>query len=1463
MGLKIVISSSRIAKEKDAVIEKLRELDETRAILGDSPKIIESIYDCEKKATVFGIQPKQDEINELIIPECDWFILIAPIRHVGEITAQEFKFAYNAVKGGKGLVISLFHCINPFGVSDEKYQEALLEHGCLKRDTDVDLKKLLLDIQNAHRQNSKHYVVDYKYTSDFSSLRDYVGSEFLKLVKENKFRTLRIEGLSIKGSNVKAEDLYFDKNRASVCNGFNEGLYLEREAVDGKLKNLINRGSRIIAVTGLPGSGKTRAVYEYITHTLADKNVILMNRNNLCNIIELMKQQANNGEEHFYFVVDQVCDLFMPPYIEKNDIIFFFENVLYNHKNYVFIFTSTSSAYDSFLNNCQPVKELFDRNDKLCVRLEIQPIGKSQDDLEFVNRLKQHYPKIGSGKTVADYIPGLNGYVEKIIERLTEVKDEPLSSYIKLFLKACQLVSVFRYTSPLCLVVMLMYQRYRGKVTEEDFSDNVMKCIYYLRENNAVWISSNELYENSFLYQISQIYDSESMETIVPPDITFSVNELVWNALLERESGPDVKKRLFYRWNESNDVVAAVTWFFNTFPTIMTLRRVVARLPETDNYTACMQKCVDLVIKQKIRQFKGKKEITNIYSLLIGRAHDRKTVDSLIKEMQKQGLQPDETTIGEMIRFSQLRKKKSDTQEDIFTQEEIEDFQKMNNIADNIYSVSRKLECFISDFTEAMKFLKQDGIEQIFARYMSVGSLFTIDYLSLKNIYENLAKLCITADDINMLVQYANNRYEVALQLIESEINYDDIIDIIKVNVRCIFDVGDDLLNSICDITAAKAMLKEYVERLFLLSYSVVYRLIEKVSHNKHLKELLQTYLEEGKGVWSGIKANNRDIVYVGLVRTSKDFATSYAFYNAWKKKDGYHNPQMFSMCLLNCQQHEYKEAVQAFRKLEEDMGADNVSIILYNNLLQISPSLDDAMLFVKNLKFADDYTLSILLGKIKGKKRFVSAYELINMPIFAGVRCSIHAMALLYELAESKEQEQYLDKLIDRDLQENDAIELKEQIATSYQINSMLMRKRYRSLNEAFDLLENYRNRFKETATNGEKMIPDYYSTLLGKIAWWENLKEREDAFEKWDRLIEADWNMIEADEFFYSSLYRYRKLHTLIDDNGEVSAKFRQDIESVDVTKAYIFGNIMSTMQFEKIEFESIWKMYLYYREEFMKRKMEKALRPYPSMFDTLSKAAKGNKEWEKLVEAEKTHFGFDKSNIPPDNSILIHEKLKKVKDVKDVLEMLKGEISSGYLLSCVLNACMNKIAECMNADCMKGKNKLRADCYAEVHKFLDNHPVIYNSFTTLTYVSLLKLATTFEKKQEWLSKLEKQDEWSYKYNEVLCGTVATDFVIANNDIITTRRYFDFWLDIYTDLGLSLDDNFKTLGIYLRIEIENAREGYLKRALEVLHLFVRHKRLVLNDTLKKCSWPELSKKLKDVFPECATTIDKVKIQL
>lgn len=1471
MGLKIVISSSRFADEKKAVIEELEQRDNALAMLGNSSKRIEYIYDCEKESTVFGKLPKQDVINRYVISGCDWFILLAPIGHVGDKTAGEARAAYEAVMQDKGPVFSLFYCRNPFGTSDAvAYREALERHNCPKRDTDVALPALQQLIKDLYGQESEHYMAEYEYTEHYSSLAHSVSAQFDMLIQENAFRAFRIEGLAVKGGEAEARDLYYDPNRALEVNGFNKSLYRRRSGVDERLAALVSGGSRMVAVTGLPGSGKSRAVYEYVTHQLAHENVILMNRGNLNDVIGRMKLAADlkarkphlsagqGTQQRLYLVADQVRDLFEGAGIPAQDIVFFFGQVL-GHKNYTFICTSIGSAYDSFLLACPGVKNLFDSNVHLCAKLEIPPIGKGEEDTNFVNWLRLHYEKTKGGKTVADYIPRLNDYVEHIIRQLTDIGDPVQGLYVSHFLRACQLISVFRYSLPLCLVVMLVRQRCKD-TPQMEFTGHIRRCIDYLEKNNAVWIS-RAINDNLFNYDLIQTYDDEKMKTIVPPDITFTVNELVWEELLLRDAALETGKRQFYCWNDPCETVNAVSWFFATFPTVRTLVRIVPRIPQTDCYRACINACMERV-EEWIEQFApdslsdaDREDMTNLYNLMIGRAEDRWTVDRLVDDMKDRGLQPNESTVGEMIRFSKAG-------QEAYTQHDIEDFQAENGISDNIYSVWRKLEYFTGTFAGAMAFLQQDAVVHTVDRTRTVGDLFGIDYFSLRRIYGTLARMCATEDDIHALVRYADDRYRVALRLADAENDDRTLRNIIRKDLVRLFEVDKNTLNGIRDADAAKALLKSYVDRLFQLNSSVLYALIERASHNRPMQELLQACLEEGKGVWASLKANNREMAYVGLVQTSKDFATSYAFYKAWKGGSGRHNPQMFAICLENCQRHEYKEAVQAFCRLEEEMGGpDRVSLILYNQMLKISPSLDDAMVFVKKLKSVDDYTLSNLLGIIDeakddagnlNPKRFVFAYELINMPLFARLRCDIHVMAMMYKMAGSRKHERYLYHLIDHDLPENEAVGLKKLIAASRQINSILIRKRYRSLEVAFKLLEVYRKKHLAAMAHGEKMAQDCYSALCGKIASCKDPDKRNEAFKRWDALIEADRDVLEIDEFFYATLYRFRKPHALIDGKGEVSAEFRRDMESVRVTKWYIFGNIMSTMQTVGFGFEQIWKMYVYYRDTFVAGKKEKGLYPSWYMYKKLDGAAAGNAEWQERVNTEKDRFGFGRQHVHADSSIFIHRKLKTARTYRAVLQMLKDEIESGYLMPCVLNTAMGCIIKLMKC---AGEEQQQA-CYAAVLDFLHRNGLIPGALTSLTYSRLLMLAPGFGEKQEWLFPQGEEP-----MHEVYLGTVATDFTIGSSDIGITRRYFDLWLGIYKDVGLLLDSNFDTLGVYLRIEMENERDGYLERVLEVLRLFVRHRHPLSGRTFRNRLWTELSEKLLAAFPDCAAIVDKVVI--
>lgn len=1459
MGLKIVLSSSRRLDEKNKVIEKLKLMDKALSMLGNQGKRIEYIYDCETASTVFGLMPKQTEINNCLIPKCDWLILLAPLKHVGDKTAGELVAAYKTMKNGANLVINVFACSDPLGAkNEEEYQQKLVENDCVKADSDVYLEQLLQLLRDSYEQIDEHYVVDYRYDSDCSSLVNKVSEQFDLLVLENRFPVFRVDGMSIPGHAVKAKELYYDENRAAEENGFNEKLYYQRESVDVALQNKITEGGRIVMITGMPGAGKTRAVYEFVRHRIPNEKVILLNYGNVHDLIRRFKTDVDynvadgSGEmrktlDRIYIIADQVRDVFEMAGMESSEILDFFQRLL-KHKNIVFIGTSIKSAYDNFKNNNSKVRDLLMANDNLCQELEIKPIGKSQADAKFVAWLRMHF-KYSSGETVGDYIPRLNDYVEKIVNRLVSQKDTELHHFVKNFLRACQLVSTFRYSSPLCLVVMLVRKKYE-QMSADIFSKNLLACIKYLQDNNAV-LFSHELNGNMINYSADSIYDGEKLYSIVPVNINFAFNELVWEELLVREKTVPIAERLLYDWTNFFEAKNAILSFYETFPTATSLRRMVARLPQTEIYNECLEECRKIAKENlSVLMEEDKEEMGFFYNLLIGRAESRRGVRMLIREMRENGLPVNESTMGELIRFAK-------NHPNSYTPEEIEDFQVENSISDSLYSISRKLEYFTDTFDEAYAFVSQGAVDAVLAKVRSVNGLFVSDMMSLQRIYGILAKLCANAEHIRLLIDFANGRYAWAQSLVDEVRNYDAALDVLEFGASTIFDDVLARLDSIDNLVEGKAMLNEYVDRLFSLTNAAVVFMLGKSVHDTPMLKLIQSYLESGEGVWASVKANRREVVYVGLIQKSEDFSTAYAFYQSWREPVGEHNARMLAMCLELTKKHEYKFAVKAFNSFEKEMGGSaKISLILYNQILKASPTIDDASVYIKRLPYVDDYTLSNLLRivdnykiKVQGSseghkrpspKRFLYAYEVVNMPKLKNYRCDIHVIALLFKMAVSLQQEEYVWKIIRNEKSENDSVGMKRMVEASDEINTMLIKKPYRSIDDAFAIVESVRR----LAGDG-KMAPDCVAALCGKIADCKDEDERSAAFRRWDNFV-SEWNdLIEKDEFFYSALYRFRKLDALFDETGEVSEVFRNDIEGVKATQSRTFGNILQTLYNRQMGCEKMWKFYCYYRQWYEKNSSYKTLAPFRNFFIFLKKAAENNKELlETIGQEEKQLWGPSKAE--DSNSIFLHTRFEKGSSA-DIIAMLKAEIEGGYLMPAVLNSALERLAK---TDCSP------QEAYLAVMELLREYPDIEDVFTPITRSVLICLASDFEEKKRWL-----YPEGEEPVIEKLLGVVSTDKVIAANDITITRRYFDLWKNIHDDLGFDSDGNFQTLSGYLRAEIENKHDGYLERVRMVVKIYVDHGRPIWWNTFKVVPWSQICADLIKAYPDERHVWEKVEI--
>lgn len=183
----------------------------------------------------------------------DWFICLIPERIVGVGTWEELKLILEAHKKGMPVVISVFR---PKEFPEETEKDIKVPEGYVTFDYISKQTTTILG------NNKPQYWVTYEY-GNREDLKVQLHNEFVNLYYKDKvFRQQRLIGLAKLGCEIKAKELYFDEKRADVTNGFIEDKYFPRCSVDGKLQKAIMEQRKFIILSGAPGSGKTRALYQ-------------------------------------------------------------------------------------------------------------------------------------------------------------------------------------------------------------------------------------------------------------------------------------------------------------------------------------------------------------------------------------------------------------------------------------------------------------------------------------------------------------------------------------------------------------------------------------------------------------------------------------------------------------------------------------------------------------------------------------------------------------------------------------------------------------------------------------------------------------------------------------------------------------------------------------------------------------------------------------------------------------------------------------------------------------------------------------------------------------------------------------------------------------------------------------------------------------------------------------------------
>lgn len=354
--------------------------------------------------------------------------------------------------------------------------------------------------------------------------------------------------------------------------------------------------------------------------------------------------------------------------------------------------SSISSSYNVFLDNFGTLKNWF-KDSAIISEINIPIISKDKDKENIRTWLNNNFPT-QKGETIGDYIPGLNNYVEQIVENLYEKTEErSFGTYISSFFKASQVNSLFRRTSPLFIPIMIMQKEYEEE-TKIQFKQNCTTCINYLIDKNCIWVrdgnTSIRLSEKVFDFEEINEYDEEEMLSIIPVRYTYSLNELVWEAILKKEEERRLadKEELFsYCIDNEDDVKIAIKAFYNTFPTANSLQRILPRIPSGPNQERCREvawKYVHGKIKNFAKQTPDSESVKLTYSMLLGRAGNWKEVQNLLQEMTDSNVELNGNTIGELYRFAH------NYSSDRTVLSFIENLQKKHDIPDSLYVLFRK-----------------------------------------------------------------------------------------------------------------------------------------------------------------------------------------------------------------------------------------------------------------------------------------------------------------------------------------------------------------------------------------------------------------------------------------------------------------------------------------------------------------------------------------------------------------------------------------------------------------------------------------------------------------------------------------------------------------------------------------------------------------------------------------------------
>ena len=1361
MGLRIVVSSAVTLPEKTQVIEQLKKMQQQNKIS------IDWIYDCAEKATLFSGgdmgSAKQIEINTDVIMQAHWFICLATDATVGEKTAEELKLAAAALRDGAHLVITVMH-------DGDRQAPHPIPQG------KVLVAEMMREASAILGIAEEQYFCHYHANDDFSALQQALELEFDKLQAEHRFYNHHIDCYTLFGREVTAEQLYFDANRAQPEYGFRPDFYIPRRSVDDKLLDIVEKKQHsFLFLNGRPGSGKTRAVYELLHRELADERVVIMRRENASDIANALLVSMNNTSKviqidrnfhdtDYYFVCDQVCDVLqsMPEELQK-----LFLQAIDACDNCLLIGTSTPSALDSLKRESKIIDSSRDSGNSCTVEIHQISEESDYDREQILTRLRAQYPE-EQGETIGDFIKELNRYKQEIAERIIEKIDrreadsKPIP-YLGDLLHALQLVRTFRYSTPLFLAVMTM-RKMQEQDPERLFIAECMKAVNYLVEKNAVWLTGLRnrtlLTEDDFDLDDEQIYDHETFRNIIPVTYTFTINEIVWEVLQQtqdRHLYDDRRTRLFYDMSDPRGLRRAMRHYYETFPAVISLRRMLPRIPQQND--ALLAEAVRFV-HTKIRQIKPKADeladMQLLYGILLARSQSIEAVEELLQEIGDRGIAITDTMIAEIYSFA-LRQLADDPE--LFSRftERVRERDRARQAPfqpDCCYKAGFEIRVFYNDYAEAYRHIRhlfeQAGTD--------VLRKLAADESSLEwfNIGRMLAQLLCLAETMEEVGQVAELYRELELR---------------PVKPAC-YAMAGIARNSRAD--------QQRLLDLFFADDAAVER----------QQPLFVVFI-------------------VSLISQARCFEDARWLYELYcdKCRPQRTNIKLISLAINRTREWEFQEAVAFLNKTFRNQP----NHIFINKLMSLAPNNDDALYFLGKLEYVQNYTLSNILKKFEKANRwsssqdlrFIPAYELIHHPRLQHLRNDLHILNYLYKYASDKWQEACIDRMLSADRY--------RQMLENKALPSIKITRPYRSFVEAYEGIFREALLAQERLCDNGKMQPDLYNTMIGKYEqecrkrlFPETARARQQAYERlWSDMQSAiERNQLFVDEELIFNCYiKTGKLPLFRADDAALTAEFLAYVNRRKGDADFYHTKIWSKLIYfvagnravaSDVRERRCLTLYRFYRSLYLRARHPR-LAPTADLYANLLTAA-GSADYAAAVEAEIKRFHIEPTEFLQSKmqgveqtvgyrftcrrqpQVNIHSirvrNMQAATDYEQIMEQLQAEYADyGILLPSMLYAGLNAIYKRVRRDPAK-----KAAAYGAITQFIRTNG-LDDAVSARAQICLAQLAPDEQLLREELDRYDRCEDPS----ATLAWKLAIDPFVRICDKRRCRGYFRRWLELY----------------------------------------------------------------------------------